>query len=258
MDLLFVLMIGVFIILGIYMLCEAFANHIKTDRLGFSEFPREFGDFALFFISDIHRRKINQGIVDDIKGKAEIVIIGGDLTEKGVPFSRVKNNLIKLKQIGPVYFVWGNNDYKVDTDRLVALLQECGVIILRNETLLLRKNNKQLALMGVDDLTNAPEPMEDLLQGRENDDFRILVSHNPEIIDELINEHNISLVLSGHTHGGQIRFFGYGPYELGGIRMIKGMTTFISNGYGTRLLPLRFSAKSETHLITIGYSDTQI
>ncbi|MCM3111624.1 metallophosphoesterase [Lederbergia lenta] len=257
MELIFIIVSIGIIILGIYMFYEAFANHIKREKLDFTKFPKEFGNFNLFFISDIHRRNINQHLIDNIKGKAEIVIIGGDLTEKGVPFKRVLNNLIKLTQIGPVYFIWGNHDYDVDTDRFKELLNKCGVKMLRNESLLLQRNNKQLAIIGIDDLTNEPEPIEELLLGSEKVDFRIMICHNPDIIHNLTEEHDISLVLSGHTHGGQIRILGYGPYEHGGIKNIKGMTTLISNGYGTRLLPLRLSAKSETHLITIGNGDTK-
>lgn len=81
--------------------------------------------------------------------------------------------------------------------------------------------------------------------------FRILVSHNPGILRKIKPEHKIDLVLSGHTHGGQIRIFGFGPYEKGGIKIIAGITLFVSNGYGTTLLPLRLGTKAETHILVI-------
>ncbi|CAM3973219.1 metallophosphoesterase [Lederbergia lenta] len=257
MEIVLILVMIGFITLGSYMLREAFSNRIIAEKLSFDGFPKSLGEFTFLFISDIHRRTINEEIIHGVKDKAEIVIIGGDLTEKGVPFARVKNNLIQLKQIGPVYFVWGNNDYKVNTDRLLSLLRECGIIILNNETLSIRKKDKEFVIIGIDDLMNSREPIENILDGRKKDDFRMLISHNPDIIHVLEKEHNISLVLSGHTHGGQIRIFGFGPYSHGGIRNINGTTLFISNGYGTRHLPLRLGAKSETHLITIGYGDTK-
>lgn len=252
MGLILILVMIGFIVLFFYMLNEAFANRMKEDKLKFNEYPKEFGELTFFFISDIHRRKISEEIINRVKGRAEFVIIGGDLTEKGVPLTRVKDNLNQLKRIGPVYFIWGNNDYEVNTDRLLSVFHECGISILNNEILTLHKNGKSVAFIGIDDLLNSREPLKNILQDRKKNEFRILISHNPDIIHDIEKEQNISLVLSGHTHGGQIRIFGFGPYTLGGIKYINNTTLFISNGYGTRHLPLRLSAKSETHLITIG------
>lgn len=256
MELLIIIVCAGLLILGLFMLKEAFGNQVKVDKLYFPEFPKEFGEFTIFFISDIHRRTINEDLIEKVKGKAEIVIIGGDLIEKGVPFSRLRRNLQKLKEVGPTYFVWGNNDYEVDTELLQSVLQAYGVIILKYDIAIQRRNERQLAIIGVDDLVNSREPVEDILLGREKDEFRILVSHNPDIIHDIQKDNQISLILSGHTHGGQIRIFGIGPYEHGGIRKVKGTTLFISNGYGTTSLPLRLGAKAETHLIILGNSET--
>ena len=68
----------------------------------------------MFFISDIHRRIVSESIIEEVSGKVDVVIIGGDLLEKGVPMERVKENIKKLKKLGPILFVWGNNDYEVD------------------------------------------------------------------------------------------------------------------------------------------------
>ena len=61
--------------------------------LEFSNFPKSFGKINLFFISDIHRRMISEKIIEQVQGKVDVVIIGGDLTERGVPFERVKENI---------------------------------------------------------------------------------------------------------------------------------------------------------------------
>ena len=61
----------------------------------------------------------------------------------------------------------------------------------------------------------------------------------------------LSLLLSGHTHGGQIHLFGFSPYEKGRLKKENDLTVLISNGYGTTGVPLRLGAKAETHLISI-------
>ena len=72
-----------------------------------------------------------------------------------------------------------------------------------------------------------------------------------DIQKKLLPEHEIRLVLSGHTHGGQIHILGYSPYEKGKIKKLENTTLLISNGYGTTSLPLRLGAPAECHLITI-------
>jgi len=244
------------LLLFIYMWKLAMENNVVEQHLAFQNFPESFGEVKLFFISDIHKRKIDPTIIAKVKGKTDIVIIGGDLTEKGVPLSRVEDNVKKLKELGPVYFVWGNNDYETDYHELDAALLNLGVKILDNTAVLFQsKSGDKLSLMGVDYIEFGRADLNQALSDSEEDSFKILVSHCPRIMNRVKEEHHISLVLSGHTHGGQIRLFGFGKYSMGGISK-KGNTLILtSNGYGTSLVPLRLGAKVETHLIHLTHSE---
>ena len=240
------------IALLIYMRKEAVSNRILFQELQFNTFPKSFGRVTIFFISDIHRRIISEKMINEVIGQADLVIIGGDLTEKGVPFERVVANINNLKKIGPVYFVWGNNDYEVDSHLLDATLLDLGVKILDNTAVSFEsKDGDHFQLVGIDDLAKERDRLDLAIQDIRKEGFRLLVSHNPEITKKLLPVHKIDLILSGHTHGGQIRIFGFGPYEIGGIKKLKHSTILTSNGYGTTSLPLRLEAKSETHLITL-------
>ncbi|MEH7255150.1 metallophosphoesterase [Neobacillus niacini] len=236
----------------LYMLKEAFLNRLVLHEMTFEDFPSSFGEVSIFFISDIHKRLISNDIVDKVKGKADIVIIGGDLTERKVPFERVKENLEKLKQLGPVYFVWGNNDYETDYHKLDAILLSYGVKILDNTAAIFESaNGDKLSLLGVDALNQGRDRLDLALLDAGDDSFKVLVSHYPTITKKIVPEHDIRLVLSGHTHGGQIHIFGYSPYEKGKVEKLENTTLLISNGYGTTGVPLRLGAPAECHLITI-------
>lgn len=246
----------VFFCLGVFLLFfmgkEAFTNRVLSNQLHFPEFPESFGPFTIFFISDIHRRVISDQIIMEAIGKADMVIIGGDLTEGGVPIHRIKKNILKLKKVAPVYFVWGNNDYEIDLQSLNSIFSECGVKILANTAVKFESNAGDLFnLIGIDDLGTNRDRLEEALLDAKKEGFRLLVSHNPGIVKKILPENNIHLILSGHTHGGQIRIFDFGLYEKGGIKKIGKTTLFVSNGYGTTGIPLRLGAKAETHLITI-------
>jgi uncharacterized protein len=238
--------------LVIYMYKEAFTDRVVYHKLEFSTFPKSFNEVNLFFISDIHRRQISESIIAKVKGKVDVVIIGGDLAEKGVPLERVKENILKLKKLGPVLFVWGNNDYELDVPLLDAMLLNLGVKVLVNSSVLFESGESdRLYILGIDDLHTYREDIDAALSETDERSFKILVSHNPEIRRRIRPEHGISLLLSGHTHGGQIHILGFSPYEKGKLYQDQEMTMLISNGYGTTGIPLRLGAKAETHLLTI-------
>lgn len=240
------------IFLILWMLKEAFTNKVVRKELHFSDFPASFGNLTIFFISDIHRRVVSDKIISDVKGQVDMVIIGGDLAEQGVPMQRIKKNIKKLTSLGPAYFVWGNNDYEIEYHELVAALLEQDIKILKNTAVVFESNmGDKITLLGVDDLALDRDRLDLALMDAEQTSFKILASHNPEIMKKVIPDYGISLVLSGHTHGGQIRIFGLGLYERGKIKKINQTILLNSNGYGTTSIPLRLGAPAECHLITI-------
>ncbi|MFK2824237.1 metallophosphoesterase [Bacillus sp. B190/17] len=230
---------------------EAQRNEVKMDVLTFQNYPSS-KPLTLFFISDIHRRSIHPSIIKKIQGKADLVVIGGDLAEKGVPLTRVAGNLQLLTQVAPVFFIWGNNDYELLAEELDRLFQCYGIRVLRNESICLPLAcGSSIYLLGVDDFSKGNSRKSPAFAGVPNESFKVLVSHNPIFQKKLTAADGVSLFLSGHTHGGQIRFFGIGPYKKGGWEQKGEMTVLVSNGYGTSGVPFRLGAKAETHLITI-------
>ncbi len=205
--------------LFIYMYRLAQLDQVIDHTFEFSTFPSD-ETITIFFISDIHRRIISNEIIEKVKGKADLVLLGGDLAEKGVPLDKIKGNLIKLKSIAPVYFVWGNNDYEIDRHELDALFVELGIHELLDTSVLFETNDGgKIRLLGIDfyDEEEQTGRLDLAMEEVELDSFKILASHTPEIEKEIEKSYGIDLVISGHTHGGQIRIFGMGRYKLGGV-----------------------------------------
>nr|WP_246055354.1 metallophosphoesterase [Pseudalkalibacillus caeni] len=238
----------------LYMIYEAFRNKVVEKDLHLQGFPSAFNGLRLYFISDIHWRKVSLSMVEQLKGKVDLMVIGGDLAEKRVPYERIEHNLRLLASVAPVFFVWGNNDYELDVQKLDACIRGAGIRQLVNETVCFKKNGDNLLFVGVDDHTQDRDRLDQALKGT-GEGYRILLTHNPDIIQNIKTKHQIGLILSGHTHGGQIRIFGWGLREKGGIKQVGESVLVISNGYGTTTLPLRLGAPAETHLFTL-YSKT--
>lgn len=236
-----------------YMYKNAFQDMLREIDIYDERFPNT-EKFRLFFISDVHKRLISEQTIQQIKN-VQLVIIGGDLLEKGVPFERVRENIHILKQLqAPIFFVWGNNDYEVATDELMMVLSDCGVTILKDTTANLElPNDKTLCIIGLDyHLENENKNIERVFE-RANGDYNILALHDPKMFS-LLNEEQqqlVNLVVSGHTHGGQIRLLRWGLYPKGSFTKIGHTYFLVSEGYGTTALPLRLGTNAECHVITI-------
>ena len=230
---------------------QASLNIVEKNELYLKGLPSAFDGTNLFFISDIHHRVISDEILEEIRNNTDLIVIGGDLLEKKVPIERAEVNIKKLRAVAPTIFVWGNNDYETDFRRLEAVLTENGVTILANEAQMLERNGKSLFIIGVDDVGRERDNLSYAIKDCNENDFRIVISHYPKIAEKIKDEHNIGLVLSGHTHGGQIRILGFGIEEVGGLKKERNFYHLISNGYGTTRLPLRLGAPPQTHLLTL-------
>lgn len=247
------IMISLGILLITYMVYLAHHDKINYTTIFDKRLPTSFNNFQVFFISDIHRRNINENTLQSITQKIDIIIIGGDLTEKGVPLERTKANIAKLKKKWnvPIYFVWGNNDYEALPEKIHMLLVKENVTILTNTNKDIKKGNSTISLLGLDCCRYKVARL-DLAQQEAKGDYFILITHAPSAFIELDypNQDKIHTVLAGHTHGGQIRIFGFGPYERGGYLKHRNTNTFISEGYGYSKLPFRLGTNAECHVLT--------
>lgn len=231
----------------------AFHDVITYEKFSFEHIPANISGLTIFFIADIHRRKIKQKTLRKISQQIDFVVICGDLVERGVSLKRMQDNIVKLKKWStPVYFVWGNNDYEVDVEKMTKVLKQEEVIILKNTIDKFEKNNSNINIIGLDYDENL-EKVPQLNWEQLRKSFTLLLTHHPASFIEM-DEHlkrKVDLVLAGHTHGGQIRFFKLGLYQNGGIYKSGNTTMFITEGYGYTLLPLRFQTNAQCHVITI-------
>ncbi|SOB94267.1 predicted MPP superfamily phosphohydrolase [Ureibacillus xyleni] len=245
-----VLLILLIVSLGllVYMFKQAFENHVLHHELQLSGKDEKV---SLFFISDVHVRKINSEMMNKINKKIDAVIIGGDFADKRTSIKRINENIDLLKILGPVYFVWGNNDREVGESTLRKIFSEKDVVIIENDATLIPNIENRCWISAVDDTSSRNVRIEDALKKCSNEDLVIFISHNPEVFAKVKQKENIKLKLGGHFHGGQIRIGPLGMHQHGYFKVDKGVATLISNGYGTSMLPLRLGAKPQCHIIDL-------
>lgn len=254
MQVLFVIAFGFSIVMVVIMLLKAKENRVSIHHIEFDNFPTHLDSLKIFFISDIHRRTVTDELLEKIPYKVDVVMIGGDLTESSVPFSRVEQNIRTLRSLAPTYFVYGNNDYEVNQKMLENILERNNVHILKNSYKELSASQSgRIVLLGIEDMSGERDRLDIALNdpNRVETDFKILLSHNPDIYHKISQNDRISLVLSGHTHGGQIRLLGWGLYKKGSFQFLRNAKLLVSNGYGTTALPLRLGAPAEAHYLKL-------
>ena len=209
-------------------------------------------------ISDVHigkslGKEFLDSIVQSINGlDADIVVITGDLVD--LPANQIEDKLDPLKDIKSkygVYFVSGNHEYFHGVEQICEHLKSLHVKVLENESIVI---DDKINLAGVTDIMgrrfNLLEPdLKKSLLHVKPELPTVLLAHQPKMMKE-IKEENIDLVLSGHTHGGQIFPFGLlvlldQPYLSGLYKHSEKTQIFVSRGTGYWGPPVRILAPSE-------------
>ncbi|WP_213423194.1 metallophosphoesterase [Bhargavaea massiliensis] len=204
----------------------------------------------IFFISDIHRRRVSRKLIQEAGGPFDAVVIGGDLAEGGVPESRIRRNIRRLSALGPLYYVWGNNDREVGEGLIRSAIADSGGTVLDNESAELMAGPVRWMLVGTDDTTSFNVDVDRAFRNVRQGDVVIFVSHSPTVFD-MLGHRDPEVRMAGHTHGGQIRLGRFGMLEKGRFRSDNGKVVLVSNGYGTSLVPLRLGAPAEYHVIRL-------
>jgi len=204
-----------------------------------------------YFIANLVKR-VNQ--LD-----ADIVVITGDLVDTSLDFAKdALDELKNLKSKYGNYFIVGNHEYFHNVTNIIKYVNTLNIKTLENENVYIGKEDEGFNLAGVYDLIgsriNAYVPdLNKALDGRMANNPTVLLAHQPKFIEEV---KNVDLVLSGHTHGGQIFPFNYlvklqQPYVKGLHQHNENTQIYVNKGTGFWGPPMRLGASSEITLLNL-------
>jgi len=240
---------------------------VRRLEIPLSGLPPSLDGFTILHLSDLHLDLVHGGswlekVVDQANAQnPDLVAITGDLAEGTVAqYGRDAEAMGKLEARHGVYFVTGNHEYFHDLEGWLQYLRARGIRVLRNEWTPVGADGACFDLVGIDDhdggrLAEGHGPdLAGALAGRDSHRPAILLAHQPRIVlDPEAN--NVDLILSGHTHGGQIWPFSYlvylqQPYVRGLIH--HGETQlYISSGTGFWGPPMRLGTTAEMAVLTL-------
>lgn len=185
--------------------------------------------------------------------KPDAVVIAGDIVDnRPIKLEKQMGELGKLEPKGQVYFVLGNHEFYLGPLEWGVELAKLGFYFLNNYGL--RLDDTGIYIAGIPDINSVPNTrmkinIGNALYNAKEDDYRIMLSHTPKITEDM-NKDNIDLILSGHTHGGQIfpfHLFAKQANEgrLAGFYDVEGIKMYITRGTRYWGPPMRILAPSE-------------
>lgn len=256
------------VMLLLHMWREAHNYVVTEDEVELVHLPASFDGATILYLSDTHERLLKINDVEKFRGKVDWVLIGGDVAQEGISWSIVRQNMSLLSSLAPAFVVYGNHDKKAGTAYLSKLLENSNIQVLQDKIVFLHKGEEEVQLVGLDYRSKQGQLLfqknrEQGLRTKEKNSTIVLV-HDP--MDALRLDLDVDLVLSGHTHGGQMVLPLLGPIFLnkayravssGWFSLKRNMEDkrdgkmLVSRGYGTNHLPLRLCCPAEIHLITL-------
>ena len=263
---------------------------VKKIKLSFNNLPASFKELKIVHFSDVHsgsfmnKKAVLHGVEKIMAQKADLIIFSGDLVNnRATEMENYMDVFSRIKAPLGVYSTFGNHDYgdyaswpfngitkAQNLINLAKVHKDLGWRLLMNEHVILKKNDEQIALIGIENWSNKAHfpkygDMKKAYAGTEKYPFKILISHDPSHWDAQVRPDysDVDLTLSGHTHGMQfgvsIPGFQWSPVqyiykEWDGLYEEGKQKLYVNPGFGFIGYPGRVGILPEITIIELSTS----
>lgn len=243
---------------------EPFMLTVEHQPIYLRRLPKTFEGFRIVHLSDVHhspftsREQIMRAVDAANRLQPDIIALTGDYISHERQFAAPCAELLgRLRARRGVFAVLGNHDHWTDADLITDLFRAEGITVLVNQGMRFEQRGEAFWLAGVDDTMVGLEDLPLALAGSLDDEMKLLLAHNPIILRRAARA-GVDLVLSGHTHGGQItlrseRSASGRPRR----RLLRGLGSqgntqiYVTRGLGTVVLPVRYGCPPEVSLLEL-------
>ncbi|HYW05810.1 MAG TPA: metallophosphoesterase [Longimicrobium sp.] len=227
--------------------------------------------FVFAQISDLHLRRVgrlhHRVAAEVARARPRFILLTGDSVDRASTLPVLDEFLALLPGV-PKYATLGNWEHwsGVDLGELARVYARHNCELLVNGSRHPEIDGTAITISGLDDLVGIPD-LRTALAGADPTPVHLVMAHSPEYRDRIVAQAAsgvdltaITMILSGHTHGGQVTLGGWAPlrppgsgrYLRGWYRDDDAPPLYVSRGIGTSVLPLRFGARPELALFTVG------
>ena len=247
---------------------EPYQLSVERRAVGLKRLPRRLDGLKVVQLSDIHhgpltsRAQIERAVEVANSLQPDIVALTGDYVSHERKYVQPCAEMLgRLRARRGVYAVLGNHDNWVDAELVTDLFRAEGIRVLKNEGLRFEDRGASFWLAGVDDTMVGLEDLPLALAGSRDEELKLLLAHNPVILRRAARA-GVDLVLSGHTHGGQVAWRNERSAS-GRVRrrILRGLARrgetqiYVTRGLGTVVLPVRYGCPPEVTLLTLRCAD---
>lgn len=198
----------------------------KEYKVKDKDIPEDFDGIKIVHFSDLHyKRAINtekiESIIDEINLiNPDIVVFTGDLVDRDTPLSKkdyntLTNLLSKINSKYGKYAVMGNHDYYKDSEKILDIFEGSNFKYLENSyDIIYSKNKEKIFIGGLGNVSYKLDDLSKLMDTEElkdEDMYKIILVHEPDITDKIVKDYSVNLILAGHSHNGQILLPLIGP-----------------------------------------------
>lgn len=231
-----------------------------------SQIPLKFNDFRIVFVADTHYPSLFDSTTLLSLGamlaelKPDLLLLGGDYQEGCQYVDPLFDTVMRCEPPHGALAVLGNNDYERCTDTILTSMAVHEIRMIEGDVDTIRIGEAHILIAGVRNHFTNPETEPSPTITLNDSDFVILLTHTPDYVEDQDISHT-DIALAGHTHGGQVSFFGlYSPVVPShyGQKFARGLKynssdipIIITNGIGTSRKNIRFCARSEIIEITL-------
>ncbi|HYO90730.1 MAG TPA: metallophosphoesterase [Pyrinomonadaceae bacterium] len=246
-------------------LIEPHSYRITETDIFVQELPASFDGFRIAQITDVHHSRIvpisevRRVVEAAMSTKPDLIALTGDYTTSYRRYIEpCAEALGALTAPHGVWAVLGNHDHYTDSLLTVRALKRHQVGVLENANTIIARGGDTLQLVGIGDWTWGRADWARALHGIDKRRPAVMLSHQPVVLD-LPQTDGVSLILSGHTHGGQVRLPFVGPpirygrdfKYVQGLYEKNGTQLYVSAGTGVIGLPVRLGVRPEISILKL-------
>lgn len=239
---------------------------IERVTIPIKKLPSAVEGFKIVLMSDFHlypytKIEYIRKVVEETNAlKPDLVVLTGDyVSDRAEAIFELGPVLGGLNATHGVCTVLGNHDIWSSARIVEQGLREAKLSFLKNQAVPIPVGKSNMYIVGLDDGWSGRPDLRGALESVPDESTTILLMHEPDFADRYAQDGRISLQLSGHTHGGQVRIPGIGALKLPpygkkydqGLYQVKDMWLYTTRGIGVVAVPVRFNCRPEITELTL-------
>ena len=245
-------------------LSEPFMLAIERQQIYLRRLPKALDGLRVVHLSDLHYgpivnpKHLERAIAAANDLQPDLIALTGDYISHDRSYAAPCAELVgRLRARYGVFAVLGNHDHWTDAALIADLFRAEGITVLLNEGMRVDLSGESFWLAGVNDTMVGLEDLPLALAGSGDDEMKLLLAHNPIILRRAARA-GVDLVLSGHTHGGQVTLR---PEKtrtgrprrrlLRGLGRRGNTQIYVTRGLGTVVLPIRYGCPPEVSVLEL-------